>query len=110
MFLINAFSPPPRGGGAWFNVGGASSYPNIEDTSRVGEHRSCRGTTIPGCRIFHVPRNDSAQASEIAIDDWKDAEAGDAKDQVMIFQYKGKFLAVDHVSGHPLRFFKRSIF
>jgi hypothetical protein len=100
MFLINALSPPPRGGGAWFNVGTASSYPNVDDSSRVGERRSCQGTTIPGCRIFHVPRNDSAEANEIAIDDWKDADAGDAKDQVMVFQYKGKLLAVDHVSEH----------
>jgi hypothetical protein len=109
MFLINAFSPPERAGNAWFNVGTATSYPNIEDTSRIGEHRPCEGTTIPGCRIFHVPRNDSARAREIAIDDWKDAEAGDAKDQVMVFQYKGSFLALNHVSKHRLRLLVLSV-
>lgn len=44
-----------------------------------------------------MPREDSTKAVEIAIDDWKDADAGDAKDQVMVFQYKGKFVAVNHV-------------
>lgn len=109
MFLVNAFSPPARAGNAWFNVGTASSYPDIDDTTRIGERRSCQGITIPGCRIFHIPRNEGAQALEIAIDDWKDADVGDAKDQVMVFQYKGKFCAVDHVSGHTLAFSRRVV-
>jgi nitrite reductase/ring-hydroxylating ferredoxin subunit len=59
----------------------------------------CEGKYKPGCRIFHVPREDSSQAAEIAIDEWKDAGAGDAKDQVMVFKYRGKFFAVNHVRG-----------
>lgn len=50
--------------------------------------------------MFHVPREDSSKATEVAIDDWKDSAAGDAKDQVMVFQYRGKFLAVDHECPH----------
>jgi hypothetical protein len=100
MFLVNAFSPPSRVGNAWFNAGLTSSYPNIDDTSRIGEQRpsSCEGPFIPGCRIFHIPQDSTTSARELAIDDWKDNDAGDTKDQVMIFQYKGKFIAVDHVS------------
>lgn len=56
---------------------------------------------MPGCRIFHVPRDDSAKASEIAIDDWRDADAGDTKDQVMVFKYRSKFVAVNHVCFVP---------
>jgi hypothetical protein len=52
---------------------------------------------VPGCRIFHVPREDSSKAAEISIDNWRDPEAGDSKDQVMVFQYNGKFVAVNHV-------------
>jgi hypothetical protein len=96
-FLVSPFSRSSRAGDAWFNVGPASSFPNVDDSARVGEQRLCHEKYVPGCRIFHVPREDSSKASEVAIDDWKDSEAGDAKDQVMIFQYKGKFVAVNHV-------------
>lgn len=74
-----------------------TSYPDIEDNTRIGEQRLCSGKYKPGCRIFHVPREDSTKAAEIAIDEWKDADAGDAKNQVMVFKYKGKFAAVNHV-------------
>jgi hypothetical protein len=34
----------------------------------------------------------------VAIDDWKDPEeGGDARNQVMVFRYNGKFVAVNHV-------------
>lgn len=80
-----------------FCVGLVISYPDIDDSTRVGEQRPCHGGYQPGCRIFHVPREDSSKATEVAIDEWKDADAGDAKDQVMIFKYKGRFVAVNHV-------------
>jgi hypothetical protein len=55
---------------------------------------------MSGCRVFQVSMDDSSQATEIAIDDWKDPDVGgDAKHQVMVFQYKGKFVAVNHVRG-----------
>lgn len=96
-FLIQPFSRTPRAGDAWFCAGPASSYPDVDDETRVAEPRPCQGKYIPGCRVFHVPREDSSKATEIAIDDWKDPEAGTAKNQVMVFQYKGKFIAIDHV-------------
>jgi hypothetical protein len=96
-FLANPFSRASRAGDAWFCAGSASLYPNVDDSTRVGEQRLCRDKYTPGCRIFHVPRNDSSQAVQVAIDDWKDPEAGDSKDQVMVFQYNGKFVAINHV-------------
>ncbi|KAF1847732.1 uncharacterized protein K460DRAFT_374734 [Cucurbitaria berberidis CBS 394.84] len=98
--LINPFSRTSRAGDAWFCAGPASSYPNVDDDSRVGEQRACNGKYIPGCRVFHVPREDSSEAIEIAIDDWKDPELGTGKNQVMVFQYKEKFIAVDHECPH----------
>jgi len=96
--LANPFSRASRAGDAWFSAGLASSYPNVDDSTRVGEQRSCGEKFIPGCRIFHVPRDDSAKATEVAVDDWKDGALGeDTKNQVMVFQYKTQFVAVNHV-------------
>jgi hypothetical protein len=97
-FLISSLSRSSRAGNAWFCAGPVSSYPDVDDSTRVGEQRPCSGKFVPGCRVFHVPRDDSSRAVEVAIDDWKDPEVGgDTKDQVMVFQYKGKFVAVNHV-------------
>lgn len=96
-FLVNPFSYKSREGAAWFCAGPASSYPDVDDTTRVGEQRLCRDKFTPGCRIFHVPREDSSKAVEVSIDDWKSPDSGDSKDQVMIFRYNGKFVAINHV-------------
>jgi nitrite reductase/ring-hydroxylating ferredoxin subunit len=95
--LANPFSRASRAGDVWFCAGATSSYPNVDDSSRVAQQRPCNGKRVPGCRVFHVPRNDSSKATEVAIDDWKDPDAGDSKDQVMVFKYKGKFVAINHV-------------
>jgi hypothetical protein len=101
-FLANPFVRSSRAGAAWFNAGPAASYPDVDDSTTVGQQRPCGGKYIAGCRVFHVPREDSSKATEIAVDDWKDPEAGgDAKDQVMIFQYKGRFVAINHVCNRP---------
>jgi nitrite reductase/ring-hydroxylating ferredoxin subunit len=99
-FLVNPFARPSRAGDAWFCAGPASSYPNLDGSTRVGEQRLCRGQFMPGCRVFRVPRDDSSQAVQVAVDEWKAAQSGDAKDQVMIFQYAGKFVAVNHECPH----------
>jgi len=96
-FLVSPFSRSSRAGDAWFCVGPASSYPNLDDSTRIAEQRLCRDKFTPGCRIFHVPREDSSKAVEVAVDDWKHPETGDPKDQVMVFQYNQKFVAINHV-------------
>lgn len=97
--LINPFSSNPRTGDAWFHAGLVSSYPNIDDAGRVGERRQCLDQFVPGCRIFHVPPEDSSKATEVAVDDWRDQDHGDPKNQVMVFQYKARFVAINHVSA-----------
>ncbi|KAF1833950.1 hypothetical protein BDW02DRAFT_630766 [Decorospora gaudefroyi] len=99
--FVNPFSRSSRAGDAWFCVGSVSSYPNIDECTRVAEHRPCGEKSVPGCRVFHIPRHDSSEATEVAIDDWKDPDmGGDTKDQVMVFQYKGRFVAVNHECPH----------
>jgi hypothetical protein len=96
--MFNPFSRTPRGGAAWFNAGPVSSFPDIEaDPGPVGQQRKCNDIFTPGCKVFHVPKEDATQATPVAIDDWKDVET-DTKDQVMVFQYSGKIAAVNHAS------------
>ncbi|KAF1365059.1 hypothetical protein EJ07DRAFT_98513 [Lizonia empirigonia] len=98
--MFNPFSRAPRGGAAWFNAGPVSSYPNLSSShGRLAQQHLCNETHVPGCKVFHVPKDDATLASQIAIDEWKDGEA-DTKDQVMIFQYNGTFVAVNHECPH----------
>jgi hypothetical protein len=108
-FLVNPFSRSSQAGNAWFCAGAVTSYPNLDDSTRVGEQRPCgEKKYVAGCRVFHVPRDDSSKATEVAIDDWKDPEVGgDAKDQVMVFQYKGNLVAINHVRRHPATYISR---
>lgn len=95
--MFNPFSRAPRGGAAWFNAGPVSSFPDIEaDPGPVGKQRKCNDIFTPGCKVFYVPREDATSATPVAIDDWKDGET-DTKDQVMVFRYSGKVVAVNHV-------------
>lgn len=96
--MFSPFARAPRGGASWFNAGPVSTYPNIttETNGPLGQQRKCDQTFLPGCKVFHVPKEDATQARQIAIDDWSDG-SGDKKNQVMIFQYEGKFVAVNHV-------------
>lgn len=82
-----------------------SSYPDIEDNSRLGEQRKCDGAFIPGCRVYYIPKDDSSAGHEVKIDEWKDGEdaAARAKEQVMVFKYRGVFRAVDHVCAASLQ-------
>lgn len=77
-------------GDPWQKVGLASAFPDLsldKDCSRI----------TPSCKAFRIPKaNGSSSADgpeEASLD-----TPGDMKDQVLVFQYKGKFHAVDHVS------------
>lgn len=91
-----------RAGDAWFPVGLASSFPDITsaDGMRVGDLRVCAktGGSLPGGKVFHVPKDDSSKASEVTVDEAAaPPETGGLRDQVLVFQYKGKFHAINHV-------------
>ncbi|KAK7962104.1 uncharacterized protein PG986_002929 [Apiospora aurea] len=93
-----------RRGDPWNFVGLASSFPNLDlDGKAVSERRPCNpeGSKAPGCKVYRVPRASNTpgvtEASEV------DAGVPDTttlKDQVLVFQYKGKFHAVDNRCPH----------
>ena len=90
-------------GAQWFSAGLTSSFPDLgHDEDNLAKYRSCGGSDLkPGCKVFQVPRDDSLQREEIDIREdgtLQRSEMKGLKDQVLVFQYKGKFHAVDHVS------------
>lgn len=97
MSFFNPFVGNSRAGDAWFLAGPTTSFPNITASgdTPLSERLPCKGSFAPGCKVFHVPSTDSTQAVEVEIDD---AVAAGLKEQVIVFQYQGKFHAVDHVS------------
>lgn len=105
MTMASLFSPfsRSRAGDAWFSVGLVASFPDITnaDGTQVGDLRLCTkiDESRPGCKVFHVPKEDSSRATEFMLDGSGPLpEEGSLRDQVMIFQYKGKFHAINHVS------------
>jgi len=100
---MRPFEPPSRAGAQWFSAGLSSSFPDLDsdDDDNLSELRICNGDLTPGCKVFQVPQQACSAMSQLAVapdaQDLIDA-GGDLKDQVLIFQYKGKFHAIDHVS------------
>lgn len=82
----------------WISVGLASAFPDLDDDMlSLAEPRPCSDAeTRPGCRVFKVPQDDISRNSEVVLVD-EDPELMDLKEQVVVFRYKGKFYAVDHV-------------
>lgn len=97
MLDVN-FCAPRRAVDAWFFAGLASSYPDIttSDGSPLFSRVRCGGLHVPACKVFHVPLVDSSNALELDLDD---AASVGLDNQVLIFQYQGKFHAIDHVSS-----------
>ncbi|KAH7148211.1 Rieske domain-containing protein [Dactylonectria macrodidyma] len=100
---MNLFSGLYRSGADWFPVGLASSFPDLGDDDIISAPRACNAETKPGCKVFQVPTTDSTQASEIEFSEESiNAYEGDdeLKTQVLVFQYRGKFHAIDHQCPH----------
>ncbi|KAK7745267.1 hypothetical protein SLS62_009820 [Diatrype stigma] len=104
-----------RAGASWTFVGLASSFPNVDgdsdgdgadDASSLAEKRSCRGHSAAGCRVFRVPRAPATGPAGDDVEEIAPEDAGAAehmrtmRDQVLVFQYKGKFHAVDNRCPH----------
>ncbi|ORY67571.1 uncharacterized protein BCR38DRAFT_427503 [Pseudomassariella vexata] len=100
--FFSAFKAPSRSGSAWFSVGLASSFPDITESgsTAISQRLPCKSSSVPGCKVFRVSRNDSSSATEVPLDDVQDPELGGLKDQVLVFQYKGKFHAVNNECPH----------
>lgn len=97
---MNPFRGIFGSGSGWSFVGLSSSFPDLgtedDGLSRLSQHRLCNAKFTPGCKAFHVPKIQDAQSTEMPIGE--DALLEDLSDQVLVFQYKGKFHAIDHVS------------
>ncbi|KAI0132821.1 Rieske domain-containing protein [Xylariales sp. AK1849] len=89
---------------AWFSVGLTSSFPNITeaDNGTVSDMRFCDEDLVPGCRVFQAPRTDDSQFAEVDHSEVTEAVSAprDLKDQVLVFQYRGKFHAVNNQCPH----------
>ncbi|CAK7270398.1 hypothetical protein SEPCBS119000_004071 [Sporothrix epigloea] len=100
-----------RGNAAWFNAGLASSYPDIQPMDAdasiaevVSTPRTCGSATpVPGCKVFHIKEDafGAVTAAEVPVEDIAQGDGTDTlKDQVLVFQYRQKFHAVDHKCPH----------
>ncbi|KAJ6155126.1 hypothetical protein N7470_005692 [Penicillium chermesinum] len=73
---------------AWSRIGLTSEFPDLglnEDDSQV----------LRACKAFNIPKTADATPVQADIN-----LPGDLKDQVLVFQYKGKFHAIDHQCPH----------
>ena len=96
---MNFLNPFSRQGAQWTLVGRTSEFPDVDDDAgNLAKHRVCNTKSIPGCKAFHIPKEDVSSSKEVEIGD--DALGKPLTDEVLIFQYKGKFHAVDHVSKY----------
>lgn len=69
----------------------------------MSDPRPCGQAGSLGCKVYQVPPEDASIATEAAASDVEHAAfaARDLRDQVLIFQYRGKFHAVSNVSQPP---------
>ncbi|RAQ40900.1 Rieske [Aspergillus flavus] len=77
-----------RSQAAWHRVGLVSEFPDLQldnDCSPIA----------PSCKAFNIPKTNIGPPVEADID-----LPGDLKEQVLIFQYKGKIHAIDHQCPH----------
>lgn len=88
---------------AWFSVGLASSFPNITESESVilSKELPCDGEAIRrGCRVFATTHAGGETSKAVQIsDDPKDQVDASLRrgEQVLVFQYRGKFHAIDNV-------------
>lgn len=72
----------------WFCAGLSSSFPDL-----VAQPLLCGGDAAPGCKVFHVPQDKPSEGAEVPVDD----VGVDLRDQVLVFRFRGKFHAIEHV-------------
>ncbi|KAJ8129047.1 hypothetical protein O1611_g4585 [Lasiodiplodia mahajangana] len=93
------FVAPSRTGNGWFFAGLTSSFPNLIEsgTEVVREPRLCgNGKSVPGCKVFNIPAGDISQARQVEGEEMTLYNGAALRDQVLVFQYKGKIHAVDN--------------
>ncbi|KAI1499644.1 hypothetical protein F5X99DRAFT_410832 [Biscogniauxia marginata] len=93
------FTALSRRDDAWFFASLTSSFPNITESGSVTlcEPQPCgHGDSVPSCKVFHVPSTDSKQALQVEEDAILSQNGVALQDQVLVFQYRGKFHAIDN--------------
>ncbi|KKK22351.1 hypothetical protein P175DRAFT_0510612 [Aspergillus ochraceoroseus IBT 24754] len=86
------FVQSSHAGAGWHLVGRASAFPDVSSGND-----DCQVT--PSCKAFSIPKTNSPGDPKAPVE--ADLErAGDLKDQVLVFKYKGKFHAIDHQCPH----------
>lgn len=83
------FGRPSQPGAAWHPVGLASALPDLSL-----DNEDCQITQA--CKAFTIPKTAGPQDAPVEADINLPGE--DLKDQVLVFKYKGKVHAIDHVS------------
>ena len=99
---MNLFLGPFQRNQTWYNVGRASDFPDITEAEDGG----CQLSS--SCKAYKIPKQHNEDVVEANISDLPK----DLKDQVLVFKYKGKIHAIDHVYSMPLskRLIKLPIF
>ncbi|TLD18478.1 hypothetical protein PspLS_10199 [Pyricularia sp. CBS 133598] len=101
---------PGRPESGWFFAGLASSFPNIDNShdgalaekdipAPCGAAAGSTTASMPACKVFRVPLpsgpRGNAEAEVVPLTEAAE-EGADLRNQVLVFQYRGKFHAVDH--------------
>ncbi|KAI0206188.1 hypothetical protein F4808DRAFT_110056 [Astrocystis sublimbata] len=98
-----SFLASARKADGWFFAGLASTFPDYTQSGgdALNEQRLCEnGEPLPGCKVFQVPLDDASRAEQIEGDEMVSYSGTALKDQVLIFQYRGKIHAIDNKCPH----------
>jgi hypothetical protein len=88
------FLTQSRANATWHPVGLASELPDLDldkDAYRIA----------PRCKAFSIPKTEGTSEVKLPVEADIDMP-GDLKDQVLVFKYKGKIHAVDHVGNSEM--------
>ncbi|RAL07346.1 Rieske (2Fe-2S) protein [Aspergillus homomorphus CBS 101889] len=91
---MNPFQRPSQAGATWRKVGLTSDFPEVDTDDAKSRIKA-------SCKAFHVPTSAGACSSESPVEADLDMP-GNINEQVLVFQFKGKFHAIDHQCPHAL--------
>lgn len=106
--MAQPFIASSRRGDTWFSVGITSSFPNITEAVALSEQQQCNDADEVvkriGCKVFHAPDADFKKAVQISDDPRDQVDISLRRgEQVLVFQFRGKFHAMDNVCTRFLR-------
>lgn len=103
---MNPIRVSPLLGSHWYFAGLSSTFPDAGlDDSSLSQIRLCGGRYVPSCKAFRISEGDNNLIPKQLIQVELDKSFSDdtnLKGQILVFQYKGKFHAIDHVRLYDL--------